>query len=323
MRQRHSRQTVLIAFPKAMRRALTGRLWRQIQPQQGEQVRIRNQHGRLQFQGGDRWQDYLRDPYHLMLTIPWPGFVLLVALGYVTVNAIFACLYLLQPGSLKGAAPGSFLDAFFFSVQTLASIGYGTISPQTNYAGFLMTLEAIISLLAIAVITGLSFARFAKPSARIIFSRYAVIAPYDGVPTLMFRTANQRQNLILEAQAKVYLARDEISQEGIAMRRIYDLNLVREVNPRFSLTWNVMHPIDEHSPLYGLTQSHWEEGFPQILVTLMGLDETVAYDIHVRHIYGLMDVLWDHRMADVVHLTATGDRYIDYERFHDVIALRG
>ncbi|MBE9029985.1 ATP-sensitive inward rectifier potassium channel 10 [filamentous cyanobacterium LEGE 11480] len=280
-------------------------------------VRIRNQDGRLQFQGGDHWRDYLRDPYHLMLTIPWPGFVGLVAVAYIVVNALFACLYLLQPGSLKGS-DGSFAEAFFFSVQTLASIGYGAIYPQTTYAGILMTIEAILSLLAIAVITGLAFARFAKPTARIMFSRYAVVAPYNGMPTLMFRAANQRQNLILEAQAKVYLARDEITQEGVPFRRIYDLNLVREVNPRFSLTWNVMHPIDRTSPLYGLTAEQWETSFSQILVTLMGLDETVAYDIHVRHVYGLMDVLWNHRLANVMQWTESGDRYIEYAKFDAV-----
>jgi inward rectifier potassium channel len=284
-----------------------------------ERIAILNNNGRLQFQGGDRWHDYWRDPYHLMLTIPWSGFVLMVALGYVAVNAFFACLYLLQPNSLTGARPGSFEDAFFFSVQTLGSIGYGVISPATTYAGILVTIEAILSLLAIALITGLAFARFAKPTARIIFSRYAVITQHNGVPTLMFRAANQRQNLILEAQAKVYLTRDEITQEGVQFRRVYDLKLMRDINPRFSLTWNVMHPIDPHSPLYGLTAEQWTQGLPQVLVTLMGLDETVAYNIHDRHIYGIADVLWDHRMADVMQHTENGDRYIDYTRFNDVV----
>jgi inward rectifier potassium channel len=284
-----------------------------------EKIAILNKNGRLQFQGGDRWQDYWRDPYHLMLTIPWVGFVLVVGLSDVLVNGLFACLYLLQPHSLNGARDGSFEDAFFFSVQTLASIGYGTISPATTYAGILVTIEAILSLLSIALITGLAFARFSKPSARIIFSRYAVITQHNGVPTLMFRTANQRQNLILEAQAKVYLTRDEITQEGVQFRRVYDLKLARDINPRFSLTWNVMHPIDASSPLYGLTPEQWTEGLPQILVTLMGLDETVAYDIHDRHIYGIADVLWNHRMADVVSQTENGDRYIDYTRFDDVV----
>lgn len=303
-----------------MLRFLLSRVWQPLRPRSSmERFWIRNRDGRLRFKEGDRWQDYWRDPYHLMLTIPWSGFAGIVALGYVTVNALFACLYLLQPSSLKGARPGSFADAFFFSVQTFASIGYGVISPQTTYAGILMTLEAILSLLAIAWVTGLAFARFSKPTARIMFSRYAVITLHNGIPTLMFRAANQRQNLILEAQVKVYLARDEITQEGINFRHIYDLNLVREVNPRFNLTWNVMHPIDASSPLYGLPPEQWGKGFPQILVTLLGLDETVAYDIHVRHIYSIADILWHHRLADVIELTESGDRYINYTRFHDVI----
>jgi inward rectifier potassium channel len=303
-----------------MKRLQSRRWWPFGRPKPSkERIAILNNNGRLQFQGGDRWQDYWRDPYHLMLTIPWSGFVFMVALGYVLVNAIFACLYLLQPNSMNGARPGSFEDAFFFSVQTLASIGYGVISPATTYAGILVTIEAILSLLAIALITGLAFARFSKPTARIMFSRYAVITQHNGVPTLMFRAANQRQNLILEAQAKVYLTRDEITQEGVQFRRVYDLKLARDINPRFSLTWNVMHPIDAASPLYGLTADQWTTGMPQILVTLMGLDETVAYNIHDRHIYGIADVLWDHRMADVVSQTENGDRYIDYTRFNDVV----
>jgi inward rectifier potassium channel len=305
-----------------MKRSRLRRWWRDWAPHSTrERVAILNRDGRLQFQGGDRWQDYWRDPYHLMLTIPWSGFVLLVAVAYVTVNAIFAALYLLQPNSLNGARPGSFEDAFFFSVQTLASIGYGVISPATTYAGILMTIEAIISLLAIALITGLAFARFAKPTARIIFSRYAVITNHNGIPTLMFRAANRRQNLILEAQAKVYFTRDETTLEGVRFRRVYDLPLARDVNPRFSLTWNVMHPIDENSPLYGIGTDRWEEGLPQILVSLMGLDETVAYTIHARHIYGLHDVLWNHRMADVMQVSSNGDRYLDYSRFDDVISV--
>jgi inward rectifier potassium channel len=296
------------------------RLRDKIRPRPRTKVRlIQRQDGRFEIQGLGAWYSYWRDPYHLMLTIPWPGFFSIVAIGYILINAIFASLYLLEPDNLTGARPGSFEDAFFFSVHTLASIGYGVIAPKTTYANTLVTLEAIISLLLIAVVTGISFARFSKPSSRIIFSRHAVITRHNGKPTLMFRAANKRRNYILDAQAKVYLSRDEITEEGIAYRRVYDLNLNRDTNPSFALSWNIMHTIDDASPLCGLTEDTWQTGKPQIIISLTGLDETVAYNVQVRHVYPTQNLLWEHRLADVLHIMENGDRYIDYKDFHRTV----
>jgi inward rectifier potassium channel len=281
-------------------------------------VWITRRNGVFEIQGLDRWYAYWRDPYHLALTIPWTGFAAMVSVGYIAINTIFALLYLLDPQGLKDARPGSFEDTFFFSVQTLASIGYGVISPRSTYANLLVTIEAIISLLLIAVVTGLAFARFSKPNARIAFSRHAVVSPHNGVPTLIFRAANQRRNYIVEAQAKVYLSRDEVTQEGSPMRRIHDLKLIRDVNPAFTLSWNVMHPIDIDSPLYGLTPEEWLASEPQIIINLTGIDQTVSDSIMTRHNYSKHDLLWDHVLEDLIHVMPNGDRYLDYSTFDGV-----
>jgi inward rectifier potassium channel len=275
--------------------------------------------GRLEIEGLGTWHSYWRDPYHLLLTIPWFGFFGIVAVGYIFINAVFASLYLLQPDGIANARSGSFEDAFFFSVQTLASIGYGVMSPKTTYASILVTLQAIISLLLIAVVTGLAFARFAKPTARVIFSHVSVVAPHNGVPTLMLRAANQRRNYILEAQAKIYFICDEVTQEGKDFRRIYDLKLSREISPSFNLPWTIMHPIDADSPLLGITPERWQRIRPQIIVSLNGLDETVAYNIHARHMYGGQDVLWNYQFADILSTFANGDGCVDLMDFHTIM----
>jgi inward rectifier potassium channel len=284
----------------------------------GKRVWITRRNGVFEIQGHDAWYDYWRDPYHMALTISWPGFAALISLGYVLINGIFGGLYLLDSQGLKDARPGSFEDAFFFSVQTLASIGYGVMSPRSTYANVLVTLEAIISLLLIALVTGLSFARFSKPNARILFSKHLVVSPYDGIPTLIFRTANQRNNYILEAQIRVYLSRDEITQEGSRLRRIYDLKLVRDVNPNFQLSWLVMHPIDRTSPLYGITPEDWLVSEPTIIVNITGIDQTVSDSIVSRYLYHPKDLMWDHTFEDIIIFAPDGDRYLDYDAFHRV-----
>jgi inward rectifier potassium channel len=282
-------------------------------------VRIaRQKDGRFQVEGLGAWYVHWRDPYHLMLTVPWWGFVCLISMAYLLLNAGFAILYLLGGDSLNGAHPGSFGDAFFFSVQTLGSIGYGAVSPKTPYANLIVTLEAITSLLVIAVVTGLSFARFSKPTARIIFSKYAVIAPVNGVPTLMFRMANQRHNQILEAQLRAYLLRSEITKEGESIYRIHTLDLLRDRSPGFSISWTAYSPITPSSPLYGSTLEDLIRDHVQIVVSLSGLDETVAYTVTVRHAYGAEQILFNHRFLDVVYEDERGDRVFDRTYFHQV-----
>ncbi|MBD1834814.1 ATP-sensitive inward rectifier potassium channel 10 [Cyanobacteria bacterium FACHB-472] len=264
-----------------------------------------------------RWGDL----YHLILTISWPWFFVLLALGYVIANSLFAIAYLAGGDGIENAQPGSFKDAFFFSVQTMASIGYGAMYPRTLYANFLVTIESLVGLLGIAMGSGLMFARFSRPTARVLFSRVAVISRYDGVPTLMFRAANQRRNFIVEAQINVTMVRNEINREGEFMRRFYDLKLVRSHTPIFALSWTVMHPIDETSPLYGATLETLAQTETDIVITLIGLDETVSQNIHARHSFSDKEILWNMRFVDIFtsDRRQDGRRLIDYTRFHDVV----
>ncbi|NJM56473.1 MAG: ATP-sensitive inward rectifier potassium channel 10 [Synechococcales cyanobacterium RU_4_20] len=283
-------------------------------------VHLRSRNGQLEVEGLDRWYRYWRDPYHLLLTVPWWVFVVLLTLGYVGVNALFAWAYLLDPNpeAIANAKPDDFADAFFFSVQTLGSIGYGAMHPTTLYTNSLVALEAMASMISIALITGLAFTRFARSQARVSFSEVAVVEPFEGHPTLVFRTANRRRNQILEAQLKVYLLRDEISQEGQAMRRFYQLDLIQNETPRFTLGWTVMHPITPASPLYGETIASLEQRQATILVSLSGLDETIMQPLHARQVYAVQDLRWNHRFVDMIYNTAGGDRYLDYRYFNAV-----
>jgi inward rectifier potassium channel len=285
-------------------------------------VRIaRNQDGKMQIESYGTWQSFWRDPYHLLVTIPWSQFLLVISLAYFILNAGFALLYLAGGDCLNGARPNSFEDAFFFSVQTLASIGYGAISPKTTYANAIVTIEALTSLLAIAMVTGLTFARFTKPAARVVFSKFAVIAPMDGVPSLMFRMANQRRNQIFEAQLRLYLMRDEVTSEGHFLYRIHDLKLVRERSPNFRLSWTAIHPIDEASPLYGATQESLISSHAQIVVSFSGVDDTVSYTMNLRHAYTAREILCNHQLVDIIHTAENGDRYYDHTKFHNVVAM--
>jgi inward rectifier potassium channel len=284
-------------------------------------VHIKIQDGRFQIVGIGAWYSYWRDPYHLLLTIPWPGFLALIALSYVATNALFALAYLAGGDCIANARPGSFLDAFFFSVQTLASIGYGAMYPKTTYANAVVTIEAMMGLVGIAVLTGLAFARFSRPTARVIFSQVAVIAPHNGLPTLMFRTANKRRNQILEAQLRVYLMRDEVTTEGQFIRRLNELNLLRNQTPSFTLSWTAMHPIDESSPLYGMTPESLVATKTSIVVSLSGIDETVMQVLHARQIYAAHEILWNNQFVDIFYDTSDGHRYIDYNYFHDIVPL--
>ncbi len=281
-------------------------------------VRIRLEHGRFQILGLGAWHSYWRDPYYLMLTVPWQGFFAITVGLYAITNAGCALLFLLGgEGTILNAQPGSFWDAFFFSVQTSASIGYGVMSPGNTYGHLLVTLEAISALIGIAVLTGLTYTRFSRPTAQVLFSRVAVVAPFQETPTLMFRAANERRNQIWEAQMRLYLILDEVSN-GRMMRRFYELGLRRDRNPSFSLSWTALHPIDESSPLYGLSHSDLMRTNAALLVSLSGIDQTVVQAIHTRHTYYAGDILWKRQFKDILHQMENGDRYIDFAEFHTV-----
>ncbi|MEM6716711.1 MAG: ion channel [Cyanobacteria bacterium P01_C01_bin.147] len=259
-----------------------------------------------------------RDIYHLLLTISWTGFVAILLVVYLLINGVFATAYWLGQDAIANADANSFLDAFFFSVQTMASIGYGAMYPQTDYANFLVVLESFIGLLFIATATGVVFARFSVPTARIMFSNYALIAPFNGTPCLMFRTANQRRNRILEAQLWVTLVRDEFTKEGDSFRRFYDLELIRAHTPLFALTWTALHPINENSPLYGASPESLRREHAEIIVIITGIDENLSQTIHARHSFVADEVLWNFRFKDVLGWTRDGRRAINFNNFDKV-----
>jgi len=258
------------------------------------------------------------DLYHRVLTMPVGELLLVLGAAYLTINIAFGLLYMVVPGSITNARPGSFLDAFFFSVQTLSTVGFGDKAPHGLYADSLVTLESFVGLLNIAITTGLVFARVSKPTARVLFSRVAIVTLFDGVPTLMFRAANQRGNQVLEAQVMVNVARQVTTLEGHTMRAFFDLPVVRARSPLFLLSWTIMHRLDESSPLYGQTAETMRAEGADIIVVLSGVDETFAQRIHARHVYSADQILWDKQFVDILSLMPDGKRTIDYRKFHDV-----
>jgi inward rectifier potassium channel len=259
------------------------------------------------------------DLYHLLLTISWPGLLGLIGLLFVAANVLFALAYIVGGDCIENARPGSFLDAFFFSVQTMATIGYGAMYPRTIYANIMVMIEVLVGLLGFAMATGLMFAKFSRPTARVLFSNVAVVTLFNRVPTLMFRMANKRFNQILEAQVQMNLVRNETTAEGQFMRRFHDLRLVRSRTPIFSLTWTAMHTIDEMSPLYGATADSLAKAEAEIVITLTGIDETVSQTIYARHSFVSQKILWNMRFVDILSNTQDRRISIDYTRFHDVI----
>ncbi|HXU99458.1 MAG TPA: ion channel [Caulobacteraceae bacterium] len=264
-------------------------------------------------------RDAWRDAYHILLTIPLWAFLVVMAVGFLAINSLFALIYLYMadPGGVAGTRPGNFADHFFFSVQTMASVGYGVMYPRSFHANVIMSVEAFVGMFNLAIATGLLFARFSRPTARIMFSNIAVVAPFEGAPALMFRAANRRRNLVVEAEVNVSLVRDVVTSEGVEMRRFYDLPLLRSRSPLFFLTWQVMHAIDEQSPLFGETARSLLEKHTEILVVMKGLDETFASTIHARGSYTPEQIVWGRPFANIFSADGRGRRQIDFRRFHE------
>ena len=260
----------------------------------------------------------LSDAYHFLLTLSWPRLMLSVVLLYVTLNTSFAVLYWLGGDCIQNAKPGDFGDCFFFSVQTLATIGYGVMAPKTAWSHWLVTAEAFVGMLSVAMVTGLMFSKFSRPTARVEFSNLAIIAPRNGVPTLMFRMSNQRANQIVEARIQVAVAMTETTQEGEIMRRFFDIPMVRSQNIIFALSWTAMHTIDASSPLYGHTEATLAASDMEVVVSLVGMDETMSQPVHARWSYIPEEIRWNHRFVDIIRLNDKGERTIDLRYFQQV-----
>jgi inward rectifier potassium channel len=242
-------------------------------------------------------------PYHYLLTISWGKFFLLVSLLYLAANALFACAYMLcGRGALAGSLDGSlltwFLQAFFFSVQTFATIGYGHISPVGIAANLVVTLESLVGLLGFALATGLLFARFSRPTAKIIFSKSAVIAPYKDITGFQFRITNARKNQLIEMEANLLFTRFEMVKQR-KVRKFYNLDLERSKVAFFPLSWTVVHPINEQSPLYQLTPADLQAMDAEFLILLTAIDETFSQTVHTRSSYKFDELVWKAKFVDI------------------------
>jgi inward rectifier potassium channel len=264
----------------------------------------------------------LRDPYHALLAMGWGPFLFGVLGYFLALNALFATLYALQPGSVVNLPPGHWDDAFFFSVETFGSVGYGVMAPQTRYGHVIATIEVFIGLLSTAVLTGLIFVRFARPRANMEFSRHMTIAPHDGVPTLSLRLANRRTGTIYDAEARLTLVRRYQTVEGHWMWRSQDLPLIRSRVQALSLAWTLRHTIDDTSPLNGLSAEQLIETDSQFVISITGTDATLAAPVHAVHAYEPPDLLWGFRFADVMTVDGRGRTRIELARLHEVMPAR-
>jgi inward rectifier potassium channel len=263
----------------------------------------------------------LQDLYHLLMAGGWPQLIGLCLIGYVGLNALFATLYSLQPGCITNARPGSFGDAFWFSVQTFATIGFGVMSPATAYAHVLVTLESFLGLFSLALGTGIVFAKFSKPTARIGFSDVVIVTRHDARPCLSFRAAHQRRGSLIDVHARLSVLVDETTAEGATLRRAYELSLERSRMPILALAWTVFHILDDSSPLAGLSPQSAPDKLVALIVHLTGVDETTLETLHARRVYNVEALRFDVRFVDMIDRSQPDRLIVDHSRLSQTTAL--
>jgi inward rectifier potassium channel len=260
------------------------------------------------------------DPYYLILAMRWPAFLVVVLLLFMAANLLFALLYWLSPGSVSNAHPGGFGDAFFFSVETLATVGYGVMTPATLYGHVVSTAEIFVGMFLTALVTGAFFARFARPQPRLVFSDSAVITPYENRHALMVRVASRRMQGISEATARIsYLMNHPVGDTRF--RRFSELKLVRSNLPVLSLSWTLIHLIDEDSPLFAMTEARLEAEAPTLMVSIHGFDEAISSQINDRKTYRREDLRFGHVFADILRDLPGGFVEVDITRIHDTVPI--
>lgn len=258
------------------------------------------------------------DLYHYLMTVGWPQLFASFALVFVGFNLIFAMLYWARPECIAHLNPDGYWGCFFFSIETLATVGYGDMHPQNLYGHAVSATEIFIGTMSLALLTGVMFARFSRPRARFIFARHVVVRPINGQRTLMLRAANARQNIVLEASARLRMVRDAETPEGWRTRKIEDLRLVRDHHPIFQLGWTLMHVIDESSPLHGHTAQSLAQVRAGLVLTLSGTDETTGQVLMARQEYAHDTVHWNHGFDDILDIGTDGKDRVDYSKFHGV-----
>lgn len=267
---------------------------------------------------GLRWHD--ANPYLTLIDTTWPRFFLAVLAVFLAVNVVFAALYIAAGiDNLKGLEPnlGDFANAFFFSVHTLTTVGYGNVYPQGAWANAISSVEAATGLMVFAIVTGLLYGRFSRPSARIIYSKNAVVAPYQDASSLQFRVTNARRNVLMNLEARVLLMMVETS-DGELKRTFIDLPLARTQVLFFALTWTIVHPIDSESPLFGKTQQDLEQASAEILILLQGFDDTFSQVVHSRYSYRYDQLIWGARFTPSFKVDENGDLVVEVDRISEM-----
>jgi inward rectifier potassium channel len=256
---------------------------------------------------------------HRCMTASWPSFIGGAVLVFIAFNAIFASFYWVGDQPIANVAGGAYIDYLYFSIETLSTAGYGDMHPQTHYGHFVSAVELFTGIFSMSLMTGLIFARFSRPNARLLFADSAVISNHEGKLTLMARFVNERHNIIANAAAKLWLLRNEMSLEGREFRRFYELPLVRNEHPALALSWTLYHVIDEQSPLYGLSAADFAAADVSLVVVVTGYDVVAAQTIHARKTYDYPAILFGQRYADILDRTEDGRIRIDYGRFHETL----
>ena len=262
------------------------------------------------------------DPYHVALALPWRWFLALTLAYYLLVNLFFAALYTLQPGSVSNVRPGHLSDAFFFSVQTFATVGYGAMSPQDTYGNIVSAIEIFVGLMSIAVIAGVVFVRFSRPRSRLAFARNLVIGPADGGTALSARIVNRRLNPLYNVEARMVLITRHRPQQGPSVWRIRDLKLLRERSLVEMMSWTLVHMIDESSPLTGLDAADLGQAQAQVMVSVIGTEGTTLAPMHAFHLFHVADILFGHAFAAVISEDAAGHPRFDLDRAVQVVRLK-
>jgi inward rectifier potassium channel len=259
------------------------------------------------------------DISHRCMTASWPAFIGGAALVFVIFNAIFALFYLIGDHPIANVPDGAYIDYLYFSIETLSTAGYGDMHPQTHYGHFIAAVELFTGIFSMSLMTGLIFARFSRPSPRLLFADNPVISNHEGKQTLMLRFANERHDVIGNATAKLWLLKNVVSREGRSSRRFYELPLVRGEHPALALSWTLYHIIDEDSALYEQTADDLKASSATLVVVVSGYDVVAAQSVHGRKSYDHPSILFGHRYADILTEMKDGRIRIDYGKFHDTV----
>jgi inward rectifier potassium channel len=263
--------------------------------------------------------NFWADISHRCMTASWPAFIGGAALVFIGFNAVFALFYWIGDQPISNVPERAYIDYLYFSIETLSTAGYGDMHPQSHYGHFIATVELFTGIFSMSLMTGLIFARFSRPNARLLFADNPVISNHEGKPTLMVRLANERHNIISNATARLWLFKNVVSMEGQAFRRFYELPLVRNESPALALSWTLYHVLDEQSPLYGLNAEDLEASNVSLVLVVSGYDVVAAQTVHARKSYDHPDIRFGHRYADILGTAEDGRLRIDYGRFHQTL----